>query len=252
MKALIVDDENKARRLLKRILVEKCPEITIILEASDLEEGVNLIKTEHPNLVYLDIEMSKYSGLQIFELLGDEVVDFQIIFTTAYNEYAVDAFKLSAIDYLLKPIDASELQSATQKAISAINRNAISTQLQDLKNAFNQLALDKIALEIPRGVIFISYNDIVLFEADGMYTKVYLANKNIELICKPLKYFVEQLSSLPFFYKPHRSFLVNLKHVTELSKKNGNHLVLNSSKTIPISKDRLDEFMSVVREVFKY
>ena len=250
MIALIIDDENKARRLLERLLQEKCSEITQIIGASDLEMGVELIKKEQPNLVYLDIEMPKYSGLQILELLGDTPVNFQIIFTTAYNEYAVEAFKLSAIDYLLKPIDIAELKVATEKAITALKEQSINHQLIDLKKAFNQLALNKIALEIPKGIIFISHDDILLFEADGMYTKVYLDNGDSQLICKPLKHFVEQLNNLSIFYKPHRSYLVNLKHIKELSKKDGHHLVMSNNKTIPISKDKRDEFMTVVNEVF--
>lgn len=250
MKALIIDDENKARRLLERLLQEQCPDITIILQASDLESGVAIIKAKKPDIVYLDIEMPKYSGLQILEMLGDQSIDFQIIFTTAYNQYAVDAFKLSAIDYLLKPIDIDELKKATQRAILAIKDNSINHQLVDLKKAFNQLALNKIALEIPKGVIFISHDDIVIFEADGMYTKVYLENDDTKLICKPLKHFVKQLNSLPIFYKPHRSYLVNLKHIKELSKKDGHHLVMTNNKTIPISKEKREEFMAVLSTVF--
>lgn len=250
MKALIIDDENKARRLLKQLLVDQCPEIQVILEASDLESGIELIKSDQPDIVYLDIEMPKYSGLQILELLEGYEINFEIIFTTAYNKYAIDAFKLSAIDYLLKPIDGHELKLATNKAITSLNEQTINTQLQDLKKAFNQLALNKIALEIPKGVIFISHDDILLFEADGMYTKTYLANGDTQLICKPLKHFVSQLQSLPIFYKPHRSYLINLKHIKELSKTDGHHLVMSNNKTIPISKDKRDEFMLVLSEVF--
>ena len=109
MKALIIDDESKARRLLERLLQDNCPEINEILLASDLESGLDVIENFQPNIVYLDIEMPRYSGLQILNLLGSQDIEFQIIFTTAYNQYAVEAFKLSAIDYLLKPIDFDDL-----------------------------------------------------------------------------------------------------------------------------------------------
>ena len=250
MKVLIIDDENKARRLLQQLIKEQCPAISQILEADDLENGITVIKAEHPDIVYLDIEMPNYSGLQILELLGDEAKNFQIIFTTAYNQYAIEAFKLSAIDYLLKPIDAKELKQATERAIEVQRDNSINTQLADLKKAFNQLALNKIALEIPKGVLFISHDDIVLFEADGMYTSVQLLDGTNELICKPLRHFAEQLSELSIFYKPHRSYLVNLKHIKELSKKDGHHLIMGNNKTVPISKDKRDEFMTVVNMVF--
>jgi two-component system LytT family response regulator len=250
MKALIIDDENKARRLLSKLIDETCEDVKSIFEASNLEEGIEIIKKEKPDIVYLDIEMPKYSGLQILDLLEDTVIDFQIIFTTAYNQYAVEAFKLSAIDYLLKPIDINELRVATKKAVEVLNENSINKQLQDLRNAFNQLALNKIALEVPKGIIFVSHDDIVLFEADGMYTNVYLSDANKALICKPLKHFVQQLENLSIFYKPHRSFLVNLKHIKELSKQDGHHLILSNNKTIPIAKDKREEFMMVISEVF--
>jgi len=250
MKALIIDDENKARRLLKQLITEQCAEITSILEAADLESGLEVIGDEGPDIVYLDIEMPNYSGLQILEFLGIENVKFQIIFTTAYSQYAIEAFKLSAIDYLLKPIDPFELKQATDRAIEKQKGLSINTQLADLKKAFNQLSLNKIALEVPKGVIFISHDDIVLFEADGMYTSVQLLNGSTELICKPLKHFVEQLSDLSIFYKPHRSYLINLKHVSELSKKDGHHLIMGNNKTVPISKDKRADFMAVVNEVF--
>ena len=250
MKVLIVDDENKARRLLEHMLVTECPQITHILQASDLIRAIEIIKEEKPQIVYLDIEMPKHSGLQILEVLGTSTIDFQIIFTTAYNQYAVDAFKLSATDYLLKPIDSKELKVATEKAMDALRKKTINHQLRDLKKAFNQLALNKIALEIPKGVIFISHDDIILFEADGMYTRVYLENGESEFICKPIKHFAEQLNEMPIFYKPHRSFLINLKHIKELSRKDGHHLIMSNNKTLPISKDKREEFMTVLKEVF--
>ncbi|MDY8137866.1 LytTR family DNA-binding domain-containing protein [Aquimarina sp. 2201CG5-10] len=250
MKALIIDDENKARRLLEALIVRECQEITSIFQASDLESGIETIKEQQPDIVFLDIEMPKYSGLQILEFFENKEVNFQIIFTTGYNHYAVEAFKLSAIDYLLKPIDVEELKIAVEKTIKVIQDKSITNKFDDLKKAFKQLALNKIALEIPKGIIFVSHDDVLLFEADGMYTKVYLKDGKTELICKPLKHFVEQLESKPIFYKPHRSYLINLKHIKELSKKDGYFLIMENKKTIPIAKDKKEEFIKIVQEVF--
>ena len=116
-KVLIIDDENKSRRVLEELLKINVKEIDSILHASDLVSGVEIIKNEKPQIVFLDIEMPQYSGLQILEFFTEQEVDFQIIFTTAYNHYAIEAFKLSAIDYLLKPLDVEELVSAVDKAI---------------------------------------------------------------------------------------------------------------------------------------
>lgn len=250
MKVIIIDDENKSRRLLEAMLLEVTTEIDSVLHASDLESGVALIKAEAPQIVFLDIEMPKYSGLQIMEFFKNEEVNFQIIFVTAYNKYALEALRLSAIDYLLKPLDIEELKPALEKAMQVGKQNNINAQLEDLKKAFQTLSLNKIALEIPKGFIFVSHDDVLYFEADGMYTNVYLQNNKIELICKPLKHFVDQLETNAIFYKPHRSFLVNLKHIKELSKKDGYFLIMENDKTIPVSKEKRNDFIKIIQEVF--
>ncbi|MDH7446901.1 LytR/AlgR family response regulator transcription factor [Aquimarina sp. 2201CG14-23] len=250
MKALVIDDENKARRLLQALIEGECKDITTIIQASDLESGVQLIKAEEPDIVFLDIEMPQHSGLQILDFFEDEEVTFQIIFTTGYNQYAVEAFKLSAIDYLLKPIDIEELKVAVDKAVISAKERTINDKFEDLKKSFKQLSLNKLALDIPKGIIFVSHDDVLYFEADGMYTKVYLQGNKTELICKPLKHFILQLESKSIFYKPHRSYLINLKHIKELSKKDGYHLIMENNKTIPIAKDKKEEFIRVIKEVF--
>ena len=250
MKAIIIDDENKARRLISSLLTEHCPEITSLLEADDLETGVALIKEHRPDIVFLDIEMPKHSGLEIANFFEPNEINFQIIFVTAYNDYAIQAFKLSAVDYILKPVDISELKSAVEKAKKNIESKSITNRLDDLKKVFQQLSLNKMVLEIPKGILFVSHDDIILFEADGMYTKVYMKNNESQLICKPMKHFVDQLIDKPIFYTPHRSYLVNLKYIKELSKKDGFHLIMENNKTIPIAKEKKDEFMQLVQDLF--
>lgn len=250
MKAIIIDDENKARRLISSLLTEHCSEITSLFEADDLETGVALIKEHQPDIVFLDIEMPKHSGLEIVNFFEPNEINFQIIFVTAYNDYAIQAFKISAVDYILKPVDVSELKSAVEKAKKNIESKSITNRLDDLKKVFQQLSLNKMVLEIPKGILFVSHDDIILFEADGMYTKVYMKNNESQLICKPMKHFVDQLIDKPIFYKPHRSFLVNLKYIKELSKKDGFHLIMENNKTIPIAKEKKDEFMQLVQDLF--
>lgn len=250
MKVIIIDDENKARRLISTLLSENCPEITLQLEADDLETGVALIKEHQPDIVFLDIEMPKHSGLQIVDFFEPNEMNFQIIFVTAYNDYAIQAFKLSAVDYILKPVDVSELKSAIEKAKRNIESKSINNRLDDLKRVFQQLSLNKMVLEVPKGILFVSHDDIILFEADGMYTKVYMKNNESQLICKPMKHFVDQLQDKPIFYKPHRSFLVNLRYIKELSKKDGFHLIMENNKTIPIAKEKKDEFMQLIQDMF--
>ncbi|MFC6267390.1 LytR/AlgR family response regulator transcription factor [Frigoriflavimonas asaccharolytica] len=250
MKVLIVDDEEKARAVLKTLLQENCPEINQILQAEDLDSGVALIKSERPNLVFLDIEMPEKSGLQILEAFENEPIDFQIIFVTAYNEFAIEAFKLSAVDYLLKPIDISELKAAFQKALQQKEQQNITKNLEDLRASFQKISKQKLALEVPRGMIFVDYDDIVYFEADGMYTTVSLKSQRDKLICKPLKHFAEQIEGNPNFYKPHRSYIININCIKEFHKKDGGYIVMENDKEIAISRDKKEEFFMLIQQAF--
>lgn len=251
MKTIIIDDESRARNVLSTILKEECKGVSSILEASNLVDGVALIKKEKPEIVFLDVEMPQNSGLEILDFFKNETINFQIIFTTAYNQYAIEAFRLSAVDYLMKPIDIDELKVALQKARDIIKEANINFKLQNLEKAFQQLSLNKIALEIPKGIIFVSHEDILFFEADGVYTKVHLASGKSELICKTLKHFTNQLKEQPLFYKPHRSYLINLKFMEEVVKKDGFYIVMKNKTTIPIARDRKDDFLKMVTNIFK-
>lgn len=249
MKAIIIDDEKRARHLLSNLINTHCPSILTLLEAQDLASGVDLIKTSKPDVVFLDIEMPQQSGLDILEYFPGEI-DFKIIFVTAYNQYAIEAFKLSAVDYLLKPVDVIELKEAVVKAEEAIKANNLNDQLNKLRDSLKQLSIDKIALEIPKGIMFASHADILYFEADGMYTNVQLMDGKQKTICKPLKHFVEQLERNSMFFKCHRSYLINLKYVDELVKDDGDYLLMNNQKRIPISKSKRDQFLEVIKETF--
>jgi len=250
MNVIIIDDENKARSVLRALIKEECPGLTILGEASDLVSGVAMIKEFQPDIVFLDIEMPQHSGLEIASFFNSEPITFQIIFTTAYNQYAIEALKLSPIDYLLKPIDDDELGIAVDKARVAQENNKVNTRLGNIEKAFQQLSLNKIALEVPKGIMFVAHEDIILFEADGVYTRVYLKNGKNELICKTLKFFTDQLIEKPIFYKPHRSYLINLKYMSQLVKKDGYHIVLENKKTIPIARDKKEEFLQLVQNMF--
>lgn len=251
MKALIIDDEQKARKLIQILLEENCPEIETIYNAGNLEDGVAIIKQEKPDLVFLDIEMPRHSGLQILEFFENQEINFQIIFITAYNKYAVDAFKLSAIDYLLKPVDIFELKEAIAKAMEASKKNDITQNLKLLKESFKNLSKRKLALEVPRGIIFIDYVDILYFEADSMYSHVYLKDGSKELIAKPLKYFVDQLAQNSNFYRPHRSYIVNINSIKEFNKKDGGFLIMNDGKKLSIARDKKESFFQIMRELMR-
>jgi two-component system LytT family response regulator len=250
MKVIIIDDEQKARNLISLLIKENFSQTETVYEASNLEDGVKIIKEFSPEIVFLDIEMPNHSGLEIINFFEPNQINFQIIFVTAYNDYAIQAFKIAATDYLLKPVDVLEFKLAIEKAKKNIDSNKINSNLSDLKRAFHQMTLNKIVLDVPKGILFVSHDDIIMFEADGMYTKVYMKNEETQLICKPLKHFAQQLESKSIFYKPHRSYLINLKYLKELSKKDGYYLIMENKKTIPIAKDNVEEFMQLINSIF--
>ncbi len=250
MKVLIIDDEKSARNLIEAMLLDVSPEIQIILKARDLETGVEIINSEDPEIVFLDVEMPKHSGLKILDFFEDKKINFQIVFITAYDKYAIEAFKLSAIDYLLKPIHVQELKKAVDKSIDRIKTKKVSSKLENLKKSIQHLKLNTLPLEVPKGISFVSYDDILYFEADAMYTKVHMKNSTIELVSKPLKYFSDQLCDNEFFYKCHRSYLVNLKHIKQFLKQDGGYIVISNGNNIPIAKNKKEEFLKCVQTLF--
>ncbi|WP_397363605.1 LytR/AlgR family response regulator transcription factor [Olleya sp. R77988] len=249
MKALIIDDEKKARQVLHILVEENCPKITQIFEASDLLSGVELIKQEQPSIVFLDIEMPEHSGLEILNFIEKEVHNFEIIFTTAYSEYAIQAFQLSAIDYLLKPIRPSQVKEAVDKAVAFLGNTQINQRLTELKSSLQDSNFKKIGLPNANGIKFVNFNDIIMLEADGMYTNVSTIKDGTILVSKPLKFFVEILQKINTFYRPHRSHLINLSYIKEYIKKDGGYIVMENDKTVSISNDKKDEFLTIVQNI---
>ena len=250
MKAIIIDDEKKARSVLSTLIKQECKDIKELYQESNLISGVKKIKEIKPDIVFLDIEMPQHSGLEILDFFKGEKIDFNIVFTTAYNQYALKALKMAAIDYLLKPIDEQELKQAVTKVKMVLESKKTNTSLQKIERAFEFMASNRLAIEVPKGVMFISYDDIIYFEADGVYTKLHLQNGKTELICKTLKYFSEQLSNKPIFYRPHRSYLINVNHMSKLEKKDNYFIVLKNKKTIPIARDKKEAFLKMVEQLF--
>lgn len=249
MKALIIDDEKKARQVLKLLIEENCPKITEIFEADNLLLGVELIKQKTPNIVFLDIEMPEHSGLEILNFIEKEVYNFEIIFTTAYSEYAIQAFQLSAIDYLLKPVRPNQVKEAVDKAITLLGNSEINKRLAELKEGLQNSNFKKIGLPYTDGIKFVNFSDILCLEADGMYTKVSTLNDGEILVSKPLKFFVEALQKINTFYRPHRSYLINLAYIKEYIRKDGGYILMENDKTISISREKKDEFLTIVQNI---
>lgn len=249
MRAIIIDDEERARKLLQSLVREYCPEITEMSEASGLLAGINLINKQKPDIVFLDIEMPNISGLEILDHLGSVKADFHIIFTTAFSQYALDAFKLSAIDYLLKPIDTEELKESVRKVNNLTNRHKIHDQLKDLKSAIGEVTEKRIALQIPGGAIYVKPMEIMYFKADGMYSILLFEDGSRQVISKPLKFFIDQLHENPLFFRTHRSCLVNLKHVTRFSKREG--ITLANGHLLPLASSVTSDFQYRMDQLHK-
>jgi two-component system LytT family response regulator len=247
MKAIIIDDEQKARNLLRVLLEENCPQITTIESADSLLTGVELIRSLQPDIVFLDIEMSGHSGIQILDFFEKEEITFEIIFTTAYSEYALKAFELNAIDYLLKPLRDEQVANAVKKAINQIGRSRVSERLDELRNTLKATTIRKIGLPVSNGILFVEFDAIVMLEADRMYTKVHTNKPEVILVSKPLKFFLDILLGVAEFYRPHRSYLINLKHVKQYVNQDGGYVVMDNQQTVPLSKERKDELFSLLQ-----
>jgi two-component system LytT family response regulator len=249
MKAVIIDDESKARHLLSTILKDYCPQVTQIKEAKNLMDGVQLIRSVKPDIVFLDIEMPDYLGIEIGEFLEPSEMNFQLIFTTAYSEYAIKAFEVNAIDYLLKPIRPKQIKNALNKIAQRVRNNSTAQQVSILKESIEDNHFKKIAVPVSTGILFVDIEDIICMEADGMYTKLHTNSNGAQIISKPLKYFVDLLTGYEHFYRSHRSFLININFVRQYIKKDGHSILLENNIETPLARDKKKLFLDLINRL---
>jgi two-component system LytT family response regulator len=233
MKAIIVDDELNARLALRGILEENFPEIEIVSENHDVPSAVKSIHAHKPELVFLDIAMPGYSGLELLKFFDESQINFKIIFVTAYAEYAINAFELSAVDYILKPVRVEALQ----RALSKLNDTKSSESLKVLQNNLEMPQNKKIALNTGDGITFIELQDILYLKADGSYTHFYISNKNKITVTKKISEF-ERLEQVGNFMRIHRSHLINLERIQKIVKQDGGTVIMDNGDELSISSDR--------------
>ncbi|WP_304064767.1 LytR/AlgR family response regulator transcription factor [Pedobacter glucosidilyticus] len=236
-KAIIVDDEAKARSLLRNFLEEYCPQVLVIDEAADVKTAVKLINKNEIDLVFLDIEMPNENGFALFDYFNSP--KFKTIFCTAYSEYAIKAFEVSAVDYILKPI-------GIQKLIDAVNKLEgyhlhKENQIKILQDNLSEKRIKKLAVNIGDGMIFLDLNDVFYFEADGSYTHVH-HKEGKHLAVKKIKYFEDLLYADARFFRIHRSYLINTELLKKYSKKEGLFVSYDDRVMLPISRERKEEF----------
>lgn len=242
MKAVIVDDEHMSRQTLRKLLDLYCPQVEVLGEAGSAEEAFSLIQKKSPEVVFLDVEMPFGSGFDLLTQFSD--IDFEIIFVTAFDQYALKAIKFCALDYLLKPINAEELivsvKRLEQKKRTTTDKIKVKTFLQNLQ----QIDDNKNQIVVPTsdGFEFIEINEIVRLEADGRYTRIFLTTSKKILICKNLKEF-ETLLEEHNFFRTHHSHLVNMKYVKSYSKSEGGFLTMRDGDLVPISRRKKEYFL---------
>jgi two-component system LytT family response regulator len=244
LKAVIVDDEDGARNVLRMIIAANCPEVEVVGEAADVPKAVQIIQQHEPDLVFLDIEMPGYTGFQLLDFFNNP--NFYIIFTTAYSQHALKAFEVSAIDYLLKPIDEDKLIVAIEKVKKISLKTTRVEQLAVLKKTLAGDTPDKIAVPVAEGLLFVNLKDIEYLEASGSYTHLYLHDGSKLLISKKLGEFEPVLTADQQFFRPHRSFIINLLHLKQYVRQDGGHIMMHNGGNVPISRDNKDEFQLLI------
>jgi two-component system LytT family response regulator len=240
MKIIIIDDEKKARQLLQVIISENRPDVEICELCDDLASGVRAIKKYKPALVFLDIEMPGHSGLELLDFFNEEEIDFSIVFVTAYNQYAIQAFRLSAIDYILKPISPQLITEAIDK-----HKKQAHKQLKLIEALKQNLTLEqekKIVIPNRDNVIYLNPKDVLFIKADGAYSVFFLNTGQKYMLSRNLKYVEEMLESFTYFKRCHKSYIVNTLHISSYNRSKS-LLILAAHSEVPVSEDKVSEIL---------
>lgn len=247
MKAIIIEDEKQSAMLLSNLLRDFCPEIKLTGAASNVADGFSMIKKLSPDVVFLDIEMQKETG---FDLLKQfEKINFEIIFTTAYEKYALKAIKFCALDYLLKPIDVEELKTAVDRVAEKSSKQSSNKKfealLQNMGSNPNQF---QIALPSLEGISFVPVVDIIYCKAERQYTKFFLKSGETIMTSKNLGEYEELLSEHNFL-RVHHSSLINLSEVKKYIRGEGGAVIMNNGVEIDVAKRRKEEFLKKFKSI---
>lgn len=244
LRAILVDDEKSSLQNLQQKLLEFCPDINVIAVADKPEDAIMIIRKNKLDVIFLDIEMPRMSGF----LMLDELTDYngEIIFTTAYNHYAVDAIRISAFDYLVKPVSITELQNAVARLVKykqTETRQRLDILWQSLSETKSQE--DKIAVPTSEGFEFIIIKTIIHIESSSNYSKLFLSDGKTMLVTKLLKDFEEML--LPYrFYRVHNSHLINLNYIKKYIRGEGGQVILQTGEAIDVARRKKDEFLKLI------
>lgn len=246
MKAIIVDDEEKSRRVLRNLLEKFCPEVEVCGEADGIERAAQMIKELKPALVFLDIQMPTGNG---FDLLKKyESLPFEVIFVTSYDEYAINAIKFSALDYLMKPVEVDDLKNAVAKALKKVGTETTGLQVINLLNNASEDQIEKsVAVHVNEKVVFIKLNTILRIEADNRYSHLHCKDGNSYIVTKTLKEFEEFLVNNRCFVRINKNFMINLNSVKNYSKGEPCIIETDDGKTFEVSRRKKQEILEVLK-----
>jgi two-component system LytT family response regulator len=248
IRTIVIDDEDKARETIVNMLSMYCKDVEVVAEAHDVQSGYDTIRKHAPELVLLDIKMPDGTG---FDLLRKFLnFDFQVIFITAYEEFAIRAFKFSALDYLLKPIDPDELVGAVQKAQAKLKSDNLTVKIQTLFENIDHLSNreKKIVLKTSSNVHVVNLYEIIRCQSDKNYTHFYTTDGEKIVVSKTLKEYDELLRTYGFF-RVHQSHLINLTFVKRFEKSDGGYLVMKDNSKVPVSFRKKDDLMKLFKSL---
>ena len=240
LKAVIVDDELSGIEVLEYALKRHCPEIEIVHTFSSSTEALEKIPSLMPDVLFVDVEMPQLNGFELVEKLAS--LNIQVIFITAYNEFALKAFRVSALDYLLKPVDIDELKAAVAKlkSLAKPDNQAMDALLEYIKS---QKQINKISLSTEKGIHFIDATEVLYCLSSGPYSVFYLKSGQ-ELVCSKSIGEYEKLLGDKGFYRIHNSSLINVEHLKRFVRTDGGYVEMSDGKTLTVSRRKKDEFLS--------
>ncbi|MBM3419178.1 MAG: response regulator transcription factor, partial [Bacteroidetes bacterium] len=242
-KILIIDDEKPTRELIGKMIKSFGFDVEVYIDGENVVSGVEAIHRINPDLVFLDIQMSDGNGFDVLKSVNK--IDFEVIFVTAFQEYAIQAIKFSALDYILKPIDAEELKLSLSKALSKINENSNDPVFQALQHNIQPQNKRKLVLKTQESNYVVDIEDIVRCESDKNYTFFYLQTGKKILVSRTLKEFDILLSPFDFF-RVQQSHLINLNFVDRYDKHDGGSVIMKDGASIPLSPVKKDQFFKVL------
>lgn len=247
LKAIIIDDEAKSRDVLESLISKFVEGVSVVATADSVATGINAINKHEPDLVFLDIEMPRRDG---FELLSSfDPITFEVVFITAHEQYAHKAFRTSAVDYLLKPVDINLLQEAVERVKEKRSKEKVNRNIQVfLNNLKSKQENQQIALATSDGLIFVKIDNIVYLRGDGAYTYFFLKSGERITVSKNLKEYEDLLQDYDF-YRVHKSFLIHMREMTKYVRGDGGYVVMSNGASVDVSKRRKDGFLSALSKI---